>query len=187
VSLSRAPQPTPAPKPPSPEAGVGGVLALYTLGRIGLLALIAGLLLAAGTPLVIAVLVALVVALPLSLVLFRGLRTRLEVALAAARARRRAQRTALRAGLRGDAGDPDVEYAGTGDTATAGSPRVVEPDAATPPEPAGGASGDGPERQPDRGRDRPDQQQQDGVTQHADEPSPVRAAEHPPGHDDRER
>jgi Protein of unknown function (DUF4229) len=191
VSLSRDPQPTAAPEPRRPETGVAGVLVLYTLARIGLLALIAGLLVTAGTPLVVAVLVALVVAFPLSFLLFRGLRTRLEVALSAARARRGAQRTALRAGLRGDAGDPDVEYAASDDTATVGSrapdPRVAEPHAAPPHTPAGSTSGDGPERQPDRGRDRPDQQQQAGVTQHANEPPPVRTPEHPSGDGDRER
>ena len=92
---------------------VASVLVLYTLARLGLLVVIAGVLVAAGTPLVIAALVALVVALPLSMVLFRGLRARLEVALATTRERRATQRAALRAGLRGDAsgdgaeGEPD--------------------------------------------------------------------------------
>jgi type II secretory pathway pseudopilin PulG len=187
VSSSRHPQPTSAPESAPPQTGVAGALALYTLARIGLLALIAGLLLAAGTPLVIAVLVALVVALPLSLVLFRGLRARLEVTLAAARARRGAQRSALRAGLRGDAGDADAEYAAT--VSRVPDPGTAEAEAAPSqaPCPAAGGSGDGPERQPDRGRDRPDQQQQAGVPEHADEPPPVRAPEHPPGHGDRER
>jgi hypothetical protein len=93
--------------------GVAGVLALYGLARIGLLGVIAGLLLLAGTPLVIALLVALIVALPLSMLLFRGLRARLDEALAIARAQRGAQREALRAGLRGDP-DP-VRDPGSGD------------------------------------------------------------------------
>jgi threonine/homoserine/homoserine lactone efflux protein len=105
---------TPAPAASGATAGarpgIAGVLALYSLARIGLLAVIAGLLVLAGTPLVIAVLVALVVALPLSMLLFRGLRARLDEAVETARARRAAQRAALRAGLRGSpdpAADPD--------------------------------------------------------------------------------
>jgi hypothetical protein len=104
VSLSQ----TPEPAVPAEGPGLVSVLVLYTLARIGLLAVVAALLVVAGTPIVIAVLVALVVALPLSLLLFRGLRTRLEVALAASRARRGEQRAALRAGLRGEAEGPDV-------------------------------------------------------------------------------
>lgn len=123
--MSASPEPGPDPTVP----GVAGVLALYGLARIGLLAVVAGVLLLAGTPLVIALIVALIVALPLSMLLFRGLRGRLDAALAVARARRGEQRDALRAGLRGDA-----ETAGS---APAGSA------------PAG--SGDRPERQPDGG------------------------------------
>ena len=67
------------------EPGLAATVALYALARLGLLALIAALLLVAGTPLVIALLVALIVALPLSMLVFRGLRTRLDVALAASR------------------------------------------------------------------------------------------------------
>jgi Protein of unknown function (DUF4229) len=102
VSVSQ----TPEPEAPAAGPGLASVLVLYTLARIGLLAVVAALLVLAGTPVVIAVLVALIVALPLSLLLFRGLRTRLEVALAASRARRDEQRAALRAGLRGEARDP---------------------------------------------------------------------------------
>ena len=105
------------------EPGLAATVALYALARLGLLALIAALLLVAGTPFVIALLVALIVALPLSMLVFRGLRTRLDVALAAARARRGEERAALRARLRGE------------------------------PEPPATGSGDRPERQPDARRD----------------------------------
>jgi hypothetical protein len=107
--MSASPDPEPGPTLP---VGVAGVLALYGLARVGLLAVIAGLLLLAGTPLVIALLVALIVALPLSMLLFRGLRARLDEALAVARARRGAQRAVLRAGLRGD---PDPDDLASGD------------------------------------------------------------------------
>jgi hypothetical protein len=125
---------------PAPEPGVAAVLVLYGLARVGLLVLIAGLLLLAGTPLVIAVLVALIVALPLSMLLFRGLRGRLDDALAVAHARRGAQRAALRAGLRGDPEQDD------------GDPRATSPSPG-PAQDDEPRSGDRPERQPDGGRD----------------------------------
>jgi Flp pilus assembly protein TadB len=97
-----------APADPRAEPGVAATLALYTLARIALLAVIAGLLLLAGTPLIIALLVALIVALPLSMLVFRELRARLDAALAASRARRAQEREALRAGLRGDDDAPQA-------------------------------------------------------------------------------
>ncbi len=93
------------------EPGLAATVALYALARLGLLALIAALLLMAGTPFVIALLVALIVALPLSMFVFRGLRTRLDVALAAARARRGEERAALRARLRGEEPEPPARTA----------------------------------------------------------------------------
>ena len=112
---------TPTPERAAPSTagtpGVASVLALYGLARLGLVAVIAGRLLLAGTPLVISLLVALIVALPLSMLLFRGLRARLDSALAVARARRAEQRDALRAGLRGDpgSGGPDPGETGPSD------------------------------------------------------------------------
>jgi hypothetical protein len=91
---------------PAGEPGLAATLALYGLARLGLIALIAGLLLLAGTPLIIALLVALIVALPLSMLVFRGLRARLDVAVNASQARRADERAALRAKLRGD--EPDA-------------------------------------------------------------------------------
>lgn len=70
----------------------------YTLARVLVVGVVAGVLLVAGAPLIIAVLVALIVALPLSMVLFRGLRGELDAALA----QRSTQRAELRARLRGD-------------------------------------------------------------------------------------
>ena len=142
MSTSPAREPGPAPDP-GPEPGVAGVLVIYGLARVGLVVLIAGLLLLAGTPLVIAVLVALIVALPLSMLLFRGLRSRLEDALAVAQARRGAQRAALRAGLRGDPEPDDPEPDDRGHDLT-------QPPTPVHDEPS---SGDRPERQADRGRD----------------------------------
>lgn len=83
------------------NSGLLPAVALYTLARLGLVAVIATALGLVGVPLIIAVLVALVVALPLSMVLFRGLRSRLDAALAEVTRRRAAEREALRARLRG--------------------------------------------------------------------------------------
>ena len=91
---------------PAGEPGLAATLALYGLARLGLLALISGLLLLAGTPLIISLLVGLIVALPLSMLVFRGLRARLDVAVNASQARRAEERAALRARLRGD--EPDA-------------------------------------------------------------------------------
>jgi hypothetical protein len=91
-------RPTHAPRRP----GLAGTVALYTAARLALLAVVAGALVLAGVPLVVAVLVGLIVALPLSMVLFRGLRARLDAALAEAGERRAGERAALRARLRGD-------------------------------------------------------------------------------------
>ncbi len=115
-----------APADQRAEPGVAAALALYTLARLALLAVIAGLLLLAGTPLLIALLVALIVALPLSMLVFRGLRARLDAALATSRARRAQQRAALRAGLRG--GDPAVEDVENQPSARSGDRTEGQPD-----------------------------------------------------------
>ncbi len=87
---------------PTPrEPGLAVTVLLYTLARLGLVAVVAGLLVIAGVPIVLAVLIGLIVALPLSMVLFKGLRARLDTAIAVAGARRSAEREALRSRLRG--------------------------------------------------------------------------------------
>jgi hypothetical protein len=85
-----------------PAPGLAVTLALYTLARIALVAVIAALLTVAGVPLLLAVLLGLIVALPLSLVVFRSLRARLDLALAEAGRRRSAERESLRSRLRGE-------------------------------------------------------------------------------------
>ncbi len=77
-------------------------VALYTAARVGLVAVITGLLVLAGVPLLVALVVAIVVALPLSLVAFPGLNRRVSAALADVRRRRAERRVELRARLRGD-------------------------------------------------------------------------------------
>ena len=86
------------------EPGLALTVVLYTLARLGLVAVIAGLLVIAGVPVLLAVLIGLIVALPLSMVLFKGLRVRLDAAIAVSGARRSAEREVLRARLRGEDG-----------------------------------------------------------------------------------
>jgi len=87
-------------------------LALYTVARLALLALIAALIVGIGrlamidVPLLVALLFALVIALPLSYVLFRKLRVRVNEDIAAVDAKRRHDKARLRAQLRGDV-DPE--------------------------------------------------------------------------------
>ena len=79
-----------------------GTLVAYTLARLCLVAVVAGLLVLAGVPLVLAILIGVVAALPLSMLLLRGLRKRMDAGVAAVQERRTAQREVLRARLRGD-------------------------------------------------------------------------------------
>lgn len=144
------------------QPGLPTVLALYTLARIGLVAVITGVLVLANVPLLVALLVALIVALPLSMFVFRGLRSQLDARLAEVSRRRRAEREALRARLRGDAPAPAAAAAHT-----------------VSPEPA--------EHDADGRHDGPDEQQGSGVDEHADQRAPTRPAEHPASEDDRER
>jgi Protein of unknown function (DUF4229) len=86
-----------------------GTLLAYTLARLGIVAAVAGLLVLAGVPLLLAVLIGVIAALPLSMLLLRGLRKRLDTAIAVVRERRAAQRELLRARLRGDDSDERSE------------------------------------------------------------------------------
>jgi hypothetical protein len=110
-----------------PAPGLAATIALYTVARIGLVAVLGALLALAGVPVLLALLLALVVALPLSLVVFRGLRARLDLALAESGRRRGAQREALRARLRGD--EPGGTVEGVAEPASA---DVVKPVAEKP-------------------------------------------------------
>ncbi|MDQ3990597.1 MAG: DUF4229 domain-containing protein [Actinomycetota bacterium] len=87
---------------PPGRATLNRDLVLYTLARLGLLAVIALLLVLAGVPVVVALLLALVVSLPLSVIVLPGLRARVNAGVAEMVQRRRAERDRLRAQLRGD-------------------------------------------------------------------------------------
>ncbi|NMH99710.1 DUF4229 domain-containing protein [Pseudonocardia acidicola] len=130
---------------PGRQPGLGMTLALYTLARLGLLAVLTAVLALAGIPFLLALLLALIVALPLSLVLFRGLRRRLDGALAVARERRAAEREALRARLRGEE-QP-------GDRSPADPPRVDVAAAYWARPAAEPSSGEAAQRESDTGRD----------------------------------
>jgi Protein of unknown function (DUF4229) len=135
-----------------PAPGLAPTVLLYVAARFGLVAVVAGLLVVAGVPLLVAILVGLIVALPLSMVLFRGLRGRLDAALAGAVERRSAERAALRERLRGS-DEPDPARSDHPDAENAGER-----------EPAGGEHG-------------PGQQEQPRLAEHADERPTVRPAE----------
>jgi hypothetical protein len=83
------------------------VIALYSLERLGLTALLA-FALSYLMPLLVALAFAVVLQMPLAFVLFRGTRDRLSAALAVANDRRRSDRDQLRAALAGDS-DADPE------------------------------------------------------------------------------
>lgn len=104
----RTPPPSPAGSSARGTPGaVALAIALYVGVRLLLVAVIGGVLVAAGLPLLVALLVGIVVALPLSLVLFRGLRARLMAEVEVATASRRERRERLRAELRGDVAPGD--------------------------------------------------------------------------------
>lgn len=87
--------------------GLVGPLLAYSAARLAIVAVVAGLMVVAGVPLLLSALIGVVAALPLSMVLLRGLRGRLDASMAVVRERRAAEREVLRARLRGDdlAGD----------------------------------------------------------------------------------
>jgi hypothetical protein len=86
----------------TPAPNLVSTLLAYTLARLCIVAAVAGLLVLAGVPLILAVLIGVIAALPLSWLLLRALRVRMDTALTAVRERRSAQREVLRARLRGD-------------------------------------------------------------------------------------
>lgn len=77
-------------------------MALYTLARFGLIAVVAAILALVGVPLVVALAVAIIVGFPLSMVLFRPLQRKVAIGLAERTEARNAEREKLRAQLRGE-------------------------------------------------------------------------------------
>lgn len=112
----------------SPGRRLARNLALYTLARLALVAILTVVIMVGAAvvtveiPLVVAILFAIVIALPLSLTLFKGLRGKVNADIAAVDERRRRDKAQLRARLRGDA---VVE--GPADTTTAATESTAEP------------------------------------------------------------
>jgi hypothetical protein len=84
------------------ETRLGRDLALYTLARLGLVAVVTVVLVLLDVPFLVSLAVAIVVGFPTGLLLFRGLNRRVTAGLAARGAARHAERERLRAELRGD-------------------------------------------------------------------------------------
>lgn len=84
-----------------PRAGLAGPLVVYSLLRLGLIAILTAVL-SFFMPLIVALLFAIIVQLPLAYVLFAGPRKRVNSAMAGASAQRRAERDRLKAALSGE-------------------------------------------------------------------------------------
>lgn len=77
-------------------------VALYTLARLAMVAIIGGVLLALHVPLLVAFAVGVIVAMPLSLLVLKKLRTRVSTEIAEVNTQRQTERDKLRAELRGE-------------------------------------------------------------------------------------
>ncbi|MEU1983537.1 DUF4229 domain-containing protein [Nocardia sp. NPDC019395] len=140
----------------SPGRRLARNLALYTLARLVLVAILTAVIMAGAwlvsvqVPLIVAVLFAIVIAMPLSLTLFKGLRAKVNSDIAAVDERRRQDKAQLRARLRGDTAASDP-----GGSAAGGS-REAEPVEEGESGPQGGESGDTGSRDPEPGDSDPD-------------------------------
>jgi hypothetical protein len=90
----------------APGGHLGRDLALYTVARIGIVAVVTAALMLFKIPLLVSLVIAIVVGFPLGMLLLRGLNQRVTAGLAARGAQRNAERDRLRAQLRGE--DPDA-------------------------------------------------------------------------------
>lgn len=89
-----------APRTPPTGSALARDVALYTVARLAMVAVLSLLLVLAGVPLLVSILLALVVALPLSMLVLSSLRSRVNSGLAMVQARRKAERDRLRRQLR---------------------------------------------------------------------------------------
>ncbi|HEY7814099.1 MAG TPA: DUF4229 domain-containing protein [Nakamurella sp.] len=101
---------TATPTGPARNSGLAGPLLVYTVLRVGLIAVIT-MLLMLFMPFIVALLFAIIVQLPLSWLLFAGPRRRVNEAMAVSSAHRRAERERLRAALAGENPAVDGERA----------------------------------------------------------------------------
>jgi hypothetical protein len=81
---------------------LGRDLALYTVARLGLVAVVTAVLMLFDVPFLVSLAIAVVLGFPLGLLLFRGLNNRVTGGLAERGAERHAARERLRAELKGD-------------------------------------------------------------------------------------
>ncbi len=84
---------------------LGRDLALYTVARLGLVAVVTAVLMLFDVPVLVSLAIAVVLGFPLGLLLFRGLNNRVTAALAERGAEKHAARERLRAELRGEMPD----------------------------------------------------------------------------------
>jgi uncharacterized protein DUF4229 len=94
---------------PVAEHNLARDLALYTAGRLALIAAVSVLLVLFDVPLLVALAIAVVVGFPLGLLVFRGLNSRVTAALAERGRERTDARDRLRAELRGDRSPRDED------------------------------------------------------------------------------
>ncbi len=87
---------------PEPKHGLARDVTLYSLARLGMLAVVAAVLVLLNVPLLVAAAVAVVVAMPLSLLVFGRLHRRVSEGMARRSEQRRARREELKAQLRGE-------------------------------------------------------------------------------------
>lgn len=83
-------------------SGLAQAIVLYTLARLGLLAVAIVVLALFNVPLLVAAVVSVVLVMPLSMLVFASLRRRVAGGIAQRTAQRREQRAKLRAQLRGE-------------------------------------------------------------------------------------
>lgn len=139
-------------------------LLLYTLARLGILVVSAGVLVLLHVPLLVAAAVAVVLVMPLSMVVFGSLRRRVATGIAQRTAARRERREQLRAQLRDAGGHSDEDATSDDDSAATSSEKpVTGADAHRSESPSGKDStneaGSGPtpaEDSPGEGGDRAD-------------------------------
>lgn len=97
-----SPEEQPVPTGPPTPSRIGPWLAIYTLGRVGILVVLVALLWLLRVPQIPALLFGVLLSMPVSYVLLRPARDRLTEALAARAAARQRAKAELRARLSGD-------------------------------------------------------------------------------------
>ena len=108
-----------------PATNLARDLLVYTLARLGILVVSAGVLVLLNVPLLVAAAVAVVLVMPLSMLVFSPLRRRVATGIAQRTAQRREKREQLRAQLRGEDGGAAEDVTGENTAAAASSEKHV--------------------------------------------------------------